>query len=110
MGPLGGPGAALAGVAGALLAPGLLAANKIEIAKAIEEIFGVKVAKVNTLNMQGKEKVTTPGMFRADRTTFLSRSGVTTTGLAASREFRKLCMALVTRRRLPPATNKERRD
>ena len=31
-------------------------ANKIEIAKAIEEIFGVKVAKVNTLNMQGKMK------------------------------------------------------
>ena len=31
-------------------------ANKIEIAKAVEEIFGVKVAKVNTLNMQGKEK------------------------------------------------------
>ena len=33
-------------------------ANKIEIAKAIEEIFGVKVAKVNTLNMQGKEQRT----------------------------------------------------
>ena len=31
-------------------------ANKIEIAKAVEEIFGVKVAKVNTLNMQGKLK------------------------------------------------------
>ena len=31
-------------------------ANKIQIAKAIEEIFGVKVAKVNTLNMQGKVK------------------------------------------------------
>ncbi len=31
-------------------------ANKIEIAKAIEEIFGVKVAKVNTINMYGKEK------------------------------------------------------
>ena len=31
-------------------------ANKIEIAKAVEQIFGVKVAKVNTLNMQGKEK------------------------------------------------------
>ena len=29
-------------------------ANKIEIAKAVEQIFGVKVAKVNTLNMQGK--------------------------------------------------------
>ena len=31
-------------------------ANKIEIAKAIEEIFGVKVAKVNTLNVMGKKK------------------------------------------------------
>ena len=31
-------------------------ANKIEIAKAVEEIFGVKVSKVNTLNMQGKMK------------------------------------------------------
>ena len=31
-------------------------ANKIVIAKAVEEIFGVKVAKVNTLNMQGKAK------------------------------------------------------
>lgn len=31
-------------------------ANKIEIAKAVEEIFGVKVAKVNTINMQGKAK------------------------------------------------------
>lgn len=31
-------------------------ANKIEIAKAVEEIFGVTVAKVNTLNMQGKAK------------------------------------------------------
>ena len=31
-------------------------ANKIEIAKAVEEIFGVKVAKVNTINMYGKEK------------------------------------------------------
>ena len=31
-------------------------ANKIEIAKAVESIFDVKVAKVNTLNMQGKLK------------------------------------------------------
>ncbi|MBQ2604921.1 MAG: 50S ribosomal protein L23 [Clostridia bacterium] len=29
-------------------------ANKIEIAKAVEEIFGVKVAKVNTLNVRGR--------------------------------------------------------
>ena len=30
--------------------------NKIEIAKAIEEIFGVKVAKVNTISMKGKKR------------------------------------------------------
>lgn len=29
-------------------------ANKIEIAKACEEVFGVKVAKVNTVRMRGK--------------------------------------------------------
>ena len=31
-------------------------ANKIEIAKAVEELFGVKVAKVNTINVDGKLK------------------------------------------------------
>ncbi len=31
-------------------------ATKVEIKKAIEEIFGVKVQKVNTLRMDGKEK------------------------------------------------------
>lgn len=31
-------------------------ANKIQIAKAVEEIFGVKVAKVSTINMEGKMK------------------------------------------------------
>ena len=30
--------------------------NKSEIKKAIEEIFSVKVAKVNTMNMTGKVK------------------------------------------------------
>ena len=29
-------------------------ANKIEIAKAVEELFGVKVAKVNTVTVNGK--------------------------------------------------------
>ncbi len=29
-------------------------ANKIEIGKAVEEIFGVKVAKVNTMNVRGR--------------------------------------------------------
>ena len=31
-------------------------ANKVEIAKAIEEIFGVQVAKVNTISMKGKKR------------------------------------------------------
>lgn len=31
-------------------------ANKIEIKKAVEEIFGVEVAKVNTMNVTGKKK------------------------------------------------------
>ena len=42
-------------------------ANKIEIAKAIEEIFGVKVASVNTLTVPAKEKrmgAGRPGMTR----------------------------------------------
>ncbi len=30
--------------------------NKIEIAKAIQEIFGVRVVKVNTLNVKSKPK------------------------------------------------------
>ncbi|MGN0149154.1 MAG: 50S ribosomal protein L23 [Clostridia bacterium] len=30
--------------------------NKIEIKKAVEEVFGVKVAKVNTMNFTGKLK------------------------------------------------------
>ena len=34
-------------------------ANKTEIKAAIEEIFGVKVAKVNTVRMQGKKAVVT---------------------------------------------------
>ena len=31
-------------------------ANKVEIAKAVEELFKVSVAKVNTMNCKGKEK------------------------------------------------------
>lgn len=33
-----------------------VSANKVEIRKAIEEIFGVKVEKVNTIKLPGKEK------------------------------------------------------
>lgn len=31
-------------------------ANKIEIAKAVEELFGVQVASVNTMNCKGRSK------------------------------------------------------
>lgn len=31
-------------------------ANKVEVKKAVEEVFGVKVAKVNTMNVLGKIK------------------------------------------------------
>ncbi len=31
-------------------------AGKIEIAKAVEELFGVKVEKVNTMNVNGKSR------------------------------------------------------
>ena len=31
-------------------------ANKIEIAKAVEELFGVQVASVNTMNVRGRAK------------------------------------------------------
>jgi large subunit ribosomal protein L23 len=31
-------------------------ANKFEIAKAVEELFDVKVAKVNTMNCKGRKK------------------------------------------------------
>ena len=43
-------------------------AGKIEIKKAVEEIFGVKVASVNTLNVPGKQKrmgAARPGMTRS---------------------------------------------
>ena len=33
-----------------------MSANKIEIKKAVEEVFGVKVAKVNTMHVLGKVK------------------------------------------------------
>ncbi len=52
-------------------------ANKIQIAKAVEEIFGVKVAKVNTLNMQGKEKRT--GRYPAGRRPSWKKAMVTLT-------------------------------
>ena len=42
-------------------------ANKIEIRKAVEEAFGVKVAKVTTTHVRGKQRRTPPGPPRPGR-------------------------------------------
>ena len=60
-------------------------ANKIEIAKAVEEIFGVKVAKVNTLNMYGKDK--RMGRDPAGRRPSWKKAMVTLTADSKSIEF-----------------------
>ena len=60
-------------------------ANKIEIARAVEEIFGVKVAKVNTLNMQGKLKRT--GRYPAGRRPSRKKAIVTLSGDSKPIEF-----------------------
>ena len=60
-------------------------ANKYQIKDAVEEIFGVKVAKVNTLNMQGKEKRT--GRFPAGRRPSWKKAMVTLTADSKTIEF-----------------------
>ena len=60
-------------------------ANKIEIAKAVEEIFGVKVAKVNTMNMQGKVK--RQGRYPEGRRPAWKKAMVTLTADSKSIEF-----------------------
>ena len=60
-------------------------ANKVEIARAIEEIFSVKVAKVNTLNMQGKMKRT--GRYPMGRRASWKKAIVTLTADSKALEF-----------------------
>ena len=60
-------------------------ANKVEIAKAVEEIFDVKVAKVNTLNVQGKEK--RMGRYPAGRRASWKKAMVTLTADSKTIEF-----------------------
>ena len=60
-------------------------AGKVEIKKAVEEAFGVKVASVNTLNMQGKEKRT--GRFPAGRRPSWKKAMVTLTEDSKTIEF-----------------------
>ena len=52
-------------------------ANKTDIKAAVEEIFGVKVAKVNTIRMQGKVKRT--GAYPAGRRPAYKKAIVTLT-------------------------------
>lgn len=60
-------------------------ANKIEIARAVEKIFGVKVVKVNTLNMQGKLKRT--GRYPEGRRPSRKKAVVTLSDDSKSIEF-----------------------
>ena len=53
-------------------------AGKIEIKKAVEEIFGVKVASVNTLTVPGKEKrmgAGRPGMTKTWKKAYVQLTG-----------------------------------
>ena len=60
-------------------------ANKIEIKKAVEEIFGVKVSKVNTVRMQGKVKRT--GAYPAGKRADYKKAVVTLTADSKTIEF-----------------------
>jgi large subunit ribosomal protein L23 len=60
-------------------------ANKTEIKEAVEAIFGVKVAKVNTIRMQGKVKRT--GAYPAGRRSAYKKAVVTLTADSKTIEF-----------------------
>ena len=60
-------------------------AGKIEIKKAVEEIFGVKVAKVNTLIVGGKVKRT--GAYPAGKRADYKKAVVTLTADSKTIEF-----------------------
>lgn len=60
-------------------------ANKIEIAKAVAELFGVKVAKVNTMNVNGRYR--RQGSQRAGYTADWKKAIVTLTEDSKSIEF-----------------------
>ena len=60
-------------------------ANKTEIKAAVEEIFGVKVTKVNTVRMQGKVKRT--GAYPAGKRASYKKAVVTLTADSKTIEF-----------------------
>ena len=59
--------------------------NKTEIKEAVETIFGVKVAKVNTVRMQGKVKRT--GAYPAGKRADYKKAIVTLTAESKTIEF-----------------------
>ena len=59
--------------------------NKTEIKAAVEEIFGVKVSKVNTVRMQGKVKRT--GAYPAGKRADYKKAIVTLTADSKTIEF-----------------------
>ena len=60
-------------------------ANKTEIKEAVEAVFGVKVAKVNTVRMQGKVKRT--GAYPAGKRADFKKAIVTLTADSKTIEF-----------------------
>ena len=60
-------------------------ANKTEIKKAVSEIFGVKVDKVTTINMDGKQK--RQGRYPAGRTAAFKKAVVKLTADSKTIEF-----------------------
>ena len=60
-------------------------ADKTEIKAAVEEIFGVKVAKINTVRMSGKVKRT--GAYPAGRRAAYKKAVVTLTADSKTIEF-----------------------
>ena len=60
-------------------------ANKTEIKAAVEETFGVKVAKVNTVRMQGKVKRT--GAYPAGKRADYKKAVITLTAESKTIEF-----------------------
>ena len=60
-------------------------ANKIEIRKAVEEAFGVKVAKVTTLHVRGKQRRN--GAYPAGRTAARKKAVVRLTEDSKTIEF-----------------------
>ena len=62
-----------------------MGANKTEIKAAVEEVFGVKVAKINTIRMQGKAKRT--GAYPVGRRAAYKKAIVTLTADSKTIEF-----------------------